>query len=359
MYEVVDDVAEGTPPRSEATGGRAVGPVSKARKAVTIYDVARLAGVAPSTVSRAFARPGRVNAETAAHIRTAAAELGYRVNPLARALSTSKTHMLAVMISDITNPFYAELIRGAQIAASEADYTVVLADARESGVVEREALERILPMVEGIVIGSSRISDSTLQMIAKQKPMIVLNRHLVGIPSVVTDNARGTRRALEHLGELGHEALTYVAGPEASWADGMRWRAAREAGLELSLHTRRAGPVAPTVEGGRLAALSMLENLPTAVLAYNDLVAIGMMVTFASTGVRVPQDVSVIGYDNILPAELVSPGLTTIASPGRTMGTVAVRNMLAIIRGAMPRNEEAFVMPPRLVVRSSTGRPRR
>ncbi|WNB87227.1 LacI family DNA-binding transcriptional regulator [Cellulomonas sp. ATA003] len=236
-------------PDDAATVPTAHGAPAKARKNVTIYDVARLAGVAPSTVSRAFARPGRVNAETADRIRTAAAELGYRVNPLARALSTSKTHMLALMISDVTNPFYADLIRGAQIAASEVDYTVVLADARESHVLEREGLERVLPVVEGIVIGSSRMSDSTLQMVAKQKPTIVLNRHLVGIPSVVTDNPRGMRRAVEHLGQLGHESVTYVAGPEASWADGMRWRAMREAGLELHLHTRRAGPVAPTVEG--------------------------------------------------------------------------------------------------------------
>jgi LacI family transcriptional regulator, repressor for deo operon, udp, cdd, tsx, nupC, and nupG len=334
-------------------------PSPGVRKTVTIYDVARLAGVAPSTVSRAFARPGRVNADTAARIRTAAAELGYRVNPLARALSTSKTHMLAVMVSDITNPFYAELIRGAQIAASEVDYTVVLADARESGVLEREALERVLPVVEGIVIGSSRMSDSTLQMIAKQKPMMVLNRHLVGIPSVVTDNARGTRRAMEHLGELGHETVTYVAGPEASWADGMRWRAVREAGVELQLHTRRAGPVPPTVEGGRLAALSMLDHPPTAVIAYNDLIAIGMMGAFTASGIQVPKEVSVVGFDNILPAELVSPGLTTVASPGRTMGTAAVKNVLAMMRGALPRSDQAFVMPTRLVVRGSTGRPRR
>ena len=329
------------------------------RKAVTIYDVARLAGVAPSTVSRAFARPGRVNTETAARIRTAAAELGYRVNPLARALSTSTTRMIALMISDVTNPFYAELISGSQVAASEADYTVVLADARESNVLEREALERILPVVDGVVIGSSRMSDSTLQMVAKQKPMIMLNRHLVGIPSVVTDNARGMRRALEHLGALGHEHVTYVAGPEASWADGMRWRAMREAGHELQLHTRRSGPFAPTVEGGRTAALSMLDHLPTAVVTYNDLMAIGTMLAFSAAGVRVPQDVSIIGFDNILPSGLVSPGLTTVAAPVRTMGATAVKNVLAMIRGALPRNDEASVVPTRLVVRESTARPRR
>ncbi|WP_396134701.1 substrate-binding domain-containing protein [Cellulomonas sp. ATA003] len=103
----------------------------------------------------------------------------------------------------------------------------------------------------------------------------------------------------------------------------------------------------------------MLDHLPTAVVAYNDLVAIGLMQAFAGAGVRVPQDVSVIGFDNIMAAELVSPGLTTVASPGRTMGTTAVKNVLAMIRGALPRSDEAFVLPTRLVVRGSTGRPRR
>jgi LacI family repressor for deo operon, udp, cdd, tsx, nupC, and nupG len=356
-----DGVRDGDAP----AGAQPVGSTPKAwgdvpaRTSVTIYDVARHAGVAPSTVSRAFARPGLVNSETAARIRAAAVELGYRSHPLARALTTSKSRMLALMISDVTNPFYAELIRGAQIAASAADYTVVLTDARESAVLEREALERVLPMVEGFVIGSSRMSDSTLQIIAKQRPMVVLNRHLVGVPSVVTDNARGMRRAVEHLGELGHQHITYVAGPEASWVDGMRWRALREAAHELHLHTRRVGPVAPTAEGGRTAALGLLDDPPTAVIAYNDLVAIGVMLAFTAAGIRVPQAVSVIGFDNILPAELVSPGLTTVAAPLRTLGTTAVKNVLAMISGALPRSDDAFVLPTRLVVRESTSRRRR
>ena len=119
----------------------------------TIYDVAKAAGVAPSTVSRAFSRPGRVNAETAERIRQVAEELGYRTNPLARALPTGRTSMLALIVSDVTNPFYFEIIRGAQRAANAADYTMLLADVQESGRLEREALERALPLVEGVVLG--------------------------------------------------------------------------------------------------------------------------------------------------------------------------------------------------------------
>ena len=106
---------------------------------------------------------------------------------------------------------------------------MLLADAQESDRLEREALERAVSTVEGIVLGSTRMSDSAIRMIAKQRPMIVLNRAMPDVPSVVTDNARGMRRAVEHLAELGHHEITYVAGPEQSWPDGLRWRSVREA----------------------------------------------------------------------------------------------------------------------------------
>src|SRR3954447_6415559 len=199
-------------------------------KAPTIYDVAAAAGVAPSTVSRAFSRPGRVNSATAQRIRDVATELGYRATPLARGLSTARTMTIALVISDITNPFYFEMIRGAQTAVAEAGYTMLLADTQESDRLERESIERALPSVEGIVLASSRMSDSAIRMMAKQKPLVVLNRAVVDVPSVVTDNSRGARRAAEHLGGLGHDVITYIAGPEASWADGMRWRVGCDGG---------------------------------------------------------------------------------------------------------------------------------
>lgn len=328
------------------------------RSGPTIYDVAREAGVAPSTVSRAFSRPGRVNSETAARIRAVAQDLGYRANPVARALSTSRTQMLALMISDVTNPFYAPLIRGAQTGAAETGFVVLLEDAQESAEVELRALERVLPFVEGIVIASSRMSDAALRTIAKQTSMVVLNREVSGVPSVVTDNPRGMRRAVEHLAELGHRSITYVAGPEASWADGARWRALREAGLELDLGTRRVGPFAPTVAGGTRAVVDLAAHAPTAVIAYNDQIAIGVIRGLGGAGLRVPEDVSVIGFDDIFAAQLVTPPLTTVAAPLHTMGLTAVRNLVAIIRGAHARTGQAFVLPTRLVVRASTGPPR-
>ncbi len=326
----------------------------------TIYDVARAAGVAASTVSRAFSRPGRVNAETAERIRRVATELGYRTNPLARALPTGCSAMLAFVISDITNPFYAQIIQGAQTAAHEAGYTILLVDAQESDVLEREALERALPAVEGVVLASSRMSDSGIRMTAKQRPTIVLNRSVADVPSVVTDNAHGARLAAEHLAGLGHRDITYLAGPEASWADGMRWRSLREAAAELRLHVHRSGPYAPTIGGGGKAAADQLAaSEPSAVIAYNDQLAIGLMRAVQASGRDVPRDLSVVGFDNNYASELVTPGLTTVASPLRAQGYTAVRHLLAIAGGAEPQTGRPAVLPARLVVRDSTARRRR
>jgi LacI family repressor for deo operon, udp, cdd, tsx, nupC, and nupG len=325
----------------------------------TIYDVARAAGVAPSTVSRAFSRPGRVNSETAQRIRDVAEQLGYRVNPIARALSTQRTRMIALVVSDITNPFYFEIIRGAEEAAVAAGYTMILSDTQESDALERQALERAMPAVEGIVLASSRMSDSAIRMTAKQKPLIVLNRAITDVPSVVTDNARGARSALEHLAQLGHDAVTYVAGPEASYADGQRWRSLLEASHDLDVRVRRVGPNPPTVAEGVRAAGQLRLPANSAVIAYNDQLAIGLIRGFHSAGARVPRDVSVVGFDNVQFAGLVTPGLTTVAAPLKLMGATAVEHLLASMGSPRAGRRRPIVLPTQLVVRASTAHRKR
>ncbi|WP_298455439.1 LacI family DNA-binding transcriptional regulator [uncultured Cellulomonas sp.] len=331
-------------------------PARQARTQPTIYDVALACGVAPSTVSRAFSRPGRVNAETAERIRTVAAELGYRTNPLARALPTGKTDLLALVIADATNPFFFEIIRGAEEAASEGGYTMLVVDAQESVEAERQALNRTLPLVEGLVLATSRMSDSAIRVAAKQRPTVVLNRVVTDLPSVVTDNPRGMRRAVEHLAELGHTTLTYVAGPEASWVDGMRWRSMREAAFELDIKVRRLGPFAPTLAGGLAAAEKLRQQPSSAAIAYNDLVAIGMMRGLARMGARLPEDVSVVGFDNIFGSDFCTPPLTTVAAPLRRLGSFAVRALLDQMATRAPVLVRPALLPAQLVVRGSTTR---
>jgi DNA-binding LacI/PurR family transcriptional regulator len=332
------------------------GPVTTARPArpPSIYDVASAAGVAPSTVSRALAKPGRVSFRTAEHVREVAARLGYRTDLRNRRVEGRSTSMLAMVVADITNPVFYGMIRGAERTAVHAGYTMVLVETQESEEAEHALLSRILPSVDGVVLTSSRLSDAAIRGVAKIAPLVVLNRVVDQVPSVASDNVRAVKRAVEHLVGFGHRSLSYLAGPDASWASGMRWRGLLEAGHELDVTVRRLGPHLPTMSGGRQAAEAWLASPTTGVVAYNDLVAIGFVQAVAQAGLRVPEDVSVVGFDNIRDAALVQPPLTTIASPLVSLGSAAVNHLLATSRVATER-DSAFVLPARLVVRGSTG----
>ncbi|CAA9323934.1 MAG: hypothetical protein AVDCRST_MAG48-2802 [uncultured Friedmanniella sp.] len=320
----------------------------------TIYDVAAAAGVATSTVSRALAHPGRVSFSTAERIRQVADELGYRSTRISRE-ATRKTSLLAVVVADITNPVYFGMIRGAERTAAHAGYTAVVVETQESEVAERAALARVQPFVDGVVLTSSRMPDASIREVAKQGPLVVLNRMVGQVPSVTSDNVRAVKRATEHLAGAGVDAITYLPGPEASWSDGMRWRGLREAGLELGLRVRRVGSQEPTMRGGAAAAEEWLEHRTPGVIAYNDLLAIGFIRTVTAAGVAVPEEVRVVGFDNIVDAELVQPGLTTLASPLVSLGSAAVNHLLKSTGRRRPEELEPMMLPARLVVRGSTG----
>ena len=208
----------------------------------TIYDVAKAAGVAASTVSRAFARPGRVNAETAARVFAAARELGYRTTPLPGLTSVAHPHRWRWWSR--TSP--TRSTRRSSGARTRRPPTWATPSAcrtpRRTRTSSGRGSSTSCRRVEGVVLASSRMSDSTIRTLAKQKPVVVLNRRLPEVPCLLVDNARGMRRAMEHLGELGHTSVTYVSGPESSWTDGVRWQALREAGFELEMKVRRVGP---------------------------------------------------------------------------------------------------------------------
>jgi LacI family transcriptional regulator len=324
----------------------------------SIYDVAKIAGVAPSTVSRALSHPGRVNCYTAERIFTAAREVGYPFQEPDRP-TRHHTRSLAILVADITNPFCSEIIRGAHEAAGEFGFTIVLSHTRGDGRLERDWIERDLVAVEGVLLNGSRMSHDAIRMLAKQKPLVILDRRVPGIPCVVTDITGGMHRAVEHLAELGHTSVTYVAGPEASWADGMRWVALMERCHEQDLRFHRVGPCnVPTMDAGYDAAVEVLVQRPTAVIAYNDVMAVGIIKGMRRAGVRVPDDVSVIGFDNVALSEVVEPELTTVAAPMRAMGFTGVKNLVAAVGGAAP-SREPTVLPVRLLVRGSTGQRRR
>lgn len=335
---------------SEKDKGKAAAP----QKRVTIYDVAKEAKVAPSTVSRAFSRPGRVNAETGARIRQAAAKLGYRTRPIAHPQSTQSHKVLAFVVADVSNPVYADLMRGFQKEATANGYTVMLIDSQEDDLKERKAIEQVLDMVDGVSLASSRMSDSSVSQIAKVKPVVVLNRVIMGIPSIIPDFARGLRHAVEHLASLGHRKITYLCGPAASWADGARWRAISEACFELNVNVRRIGPNPPTLQGGVEAAKQWLRNRTSAVIAYNDVMGIGFMKAIQKAALRVPQDVSVVGVDNSISGLITNPAMTTVGPPSNTLGVVAARSLISQLRHKSEPQAGMMTVPMKLFAREST-----
>jgi DNA-binding LacI/PurR family transcriptional regulator len=325
----------------------------------TIYDVATAAGVATSTVSRAFSTPGRVGQATRERILRVADDLGYRPNPHARALLSGRTRTLAMVVSDITNPHYFELIRGAEMRAKASEYTLVLVNAEETPRIEYEQIQRLAKSVDGFLLAASRLPDENLAELATAYPTVLLNREHAGISSVVLDHRVGCRQMVEHLASLGHRSLVYLAGPRNSWMAANRWAALRDGAEAVGMEAHRVGHFTPTVVHGGAAADAALRTGATAVVAHNDLLAIGVMRRLEQRGIAVPGDVSVVGFDNIFAADLCTPGLTTLGGAHVDVGRAAVEMLLEVTRPG--RSGEAAtsqaLLPAELVLRTSTGVP--
>ena len=287
-----------------------------------------------------------------------AAELGYQPNPHARALLSGRHHTIAMVVSDITNPHYFELIRGAEMRARASEYTLVLVNAEESPRVEYDQIQRLVSSVDGFVLAASRLPDENLRQVAAQRPVVLMSRELSGLASVVLDHEQGCRQIVEHLASLGHRDLIYLAGPQNSWMAKTRWSALRTAADELGLDARRIGPFTPKVSQGGAAADGALNAGATAIVAHNDLLAIGVVQRLAQRSVRVPEDVSVVGFDNIFAATVVHPDADH-SRRRRTadVGRAAVEILLEAV--GPTRNKESpppqVVLPTDLVLRQSTG----
>lgn len=322
---------------------------------VTIYDVARAAEVAPSTVSRAFSRPGRVSAATHAKVMAAAKELGYRTSAPAAQERAHRHQRLGIEIPDLTNPYFAELVSGMQEAAQEHGYLLLLLDSVEDEEREKASLESAVDVVDGVVLSGSRLSDATLNHLTKRLPVVVLNRRVAGLDSVTPDYEHGMTQAMAHLVEQGVRSVTYVAGPVNSWSDGERWRAARAVGRANGLSVHRHGPYPPTATGGE-QAFAEIKELTDAVICYNDLIAVGFLVSALRAGVTVPGELSVMGHDDIPLTRFIGGGLTTLVTPKRAQGRAAVERLIRGIENpSAHRTPVEGALPVRLVPRASTG----
>lgn len=334
---------------------------------VTIREVARQAQVSTATVSRVLNGSGPVAEATRQRVRQAVIDLAYEPNAVARSLVSSSTHTIGILLPDISNPFFPELVKGVQLLADDRRYTLLLLNTEASAIREASALSTLRgKRVDGVVmVGLTTRPEQIKEVLGTEIPVVVLDRAMrPGSFTVVRlDHARGAAMAMTHLVDLGHRRIAHIAGPR-----GLELSRQRSAAYRSAL--RRVGqPADPRLLlrgdfselGGSVAVEQLLDAGVdfTAVFAANDLSAIGAIRALRTHGLRVPDDVSVIGFDDIQLAGYVTPALTTIRQPTYAMGRRAAELLIDAVQGTGSLTPRTVLFEPELVVRESTAPPAR
>lgn len=331
----------------------------------TIKDIAARCGVHPSTVSRALspAMKHLVADDVAQRINAAATALGYRLNTAAQGLRTGRSGLIGVLAPDIADPGFPPILSGIAEQLDTAGYGTIVADIGTGGAQQELADRLIARGVDGLVLATAGLHDAIVQhCLDAALPVVLVNRVDAGarLPSATSDDVTGMRLAVEHLVALGHRRIAHIAGPQ-DISTGIRRRAgfaaaAKDAGLrgtaiETADHYTR--------EAGRRAALRLLDRKarPTAIVAANDLLALGVYDALAACGLSCPRDVAVVGHNDMPFVDLVAPPLTTVRISQRAMGQAAARLLLDRIANPAAKREHV-VLAPSLIVRGSTAAPR-
>ena len=328
---------------------------------VTMADVAREAGVSAMTVSRVVNEKGEVGPATRQRVLEIVERLGYRPSAIARGLATQRTGSLGLVMPDVANPFFSDVARGAEHVAYAEGYNIFLCNTDEDPQRELSVLQSLEEkQVDGVVLCSSRLDDGELEAALAHHPAgVLVNRRLEMdgvVGSVLIDDEAGGRMATQHLVQAGHRAVGFLAGPPASHSGQQRAKGYRAALTAAALPhnldwTRHCSPV---VQGGREIARRLLTAYPelTALFCYNDLVAVGALQACADLGRQVPDDIAIVGFDDIPLAALVIPPLTTCRVPRYELGAQAMQLLLDQI-GGCPGECEEVVLQPELIVRAS------
>ncbi len=326
----------------------------------TIADVARLAGVSPATVSRVMNGNFRGEPAMAERVRAAAAELDYSPSPLARSLALGTTRTIAFLVPDLANPAFQAVLSGLSRSAARDGYRVLVADSVEAPDDEAPLALEVRRRCDCVVLCAPRMPEEQLREIAEQlQPMVLINRTLdaddaetASVPAVSVDYRTGIQNLARQLHALGHRDILFLEGPEGSVSnlarrDGLDAFAAATPDARI---TRLPGGVG--IEDGVAAAPAVRDAGATAVLAFNDLVAVGLVHGLRELGVDVPGDVSVTGFDDIPVAHITTPPLTTASVPHAELGALAWQRLQAVITGETVPGDA--VVEPRIEVRGST-----
>jgi LacI family transcriptional regulator/LacI family repressor for deo operon, udp, cdd, tsx, nupC, and nupG len=321
---------------------------------MSIREVAARAGVSPATVSRVFTQPDAVAADTRRRVLEVAGELNYAPNPVARSLARGRTGNLGIVVPDMANSYSAMIAKAVQQEARRDGFALFVAGSDELPQDEEQWARAMSAQVDGLLLVSPLMSDAALSELAGQGPLVVVNRLLEGVPAVLTDATEATGHAVEHLHALGHRRIIYLAGPDG-YSNDMRLRGYRGACARLGIEPVELGPFQARFAAGVRAADLVLAASATAVVAYNDEVAVGVINRLADRGVRVPDDISLVGFDDTSLAGMVTPRLTTVRLPMAATGQAAVALLLDLLNGRGPASPSPVVLPGELVIRASTG----
>ena len=328
-------------------------PRSKTRP--TISQVAALAGVNRSTVSRAFTRPDMLSPETVERIMQAARDMGYVPNHTARALSTGRHGNIALIVPDVANPFFPPLIRAAQQELDRRDFCLFLGNSDEDPKQEDRLVGRLAGQVEGLILASSRLPDERVRAHAATRPLVLVNRDITGIPRVLIDSGSGVGEAVAHLARLGHHRIAYVSGPATSWSNRQRLDAVRQASERLGLRHVVIATATPSYDAGAAVAAEVLDSGVTAAVAFDDLIAHGLLGGLAERGVAVPSAFSVIGCDDVLGAATYPP-LTSVSNRSAEAGRAALFMLMEMLSNRATRDDRQ-ALETHLVIRETTARP--
>lgn len=321
----------------------------------TIDRVAAAAGVSRATVSRVMNGSPTVAPELAARVRAAAEALHYQPSVVARSLALGRTGTVSLIVPDLSNPMFQDVLRGLSQAAAVRNYRLLVAESNENPDEESILATEARRHADGLVLASPRVPDPVLRALsAPLAPLVLLNRELpdLDVPSLSVDYAAGMNLIVDHLLGLGHRHLVYLAGPAASASHRERLAALRsaKAARDFQLTELTCGA---TFEAGHAAAPAVLASQASAVVAYNDMVAFGVLSALHEQGVSVPGDVSIAGFDDIPFARYTTPPLTTASIPKNELGRQAWDRLWALLNGEPPGHGVHF--QPRLLVRASTG----
>ncbi len=329
-------------------------PARRVQRRVTLTEIAEACGVAPSTVSRALSNPNRVSPAMYERITSKAQEMGYASALLPAAENRLVRGTIALVLPNLTNPFNLDVIRGAQGQIRAANYLHLLVSTEESLPMEEQWLRELARTVDGIVVSSPRIDDDALRSVAQVAPTVLINREARGLSGIVIDTPAGLGQAVHYLNSLGHTRIAYVRGPHGSWTDRTRFDAITAAAAEHDVDIVPVGRYQPTLANGAAAADAVVLTRATACIFFNDVLAIGALDRFRQLGVSIPQDLSVVGCDDIFGSSFSHPPLTTVTSPGESAGRAAV-DMLIGRFTSRDRTDRTDHISAHLTVRDSTG----